>query len=391
MRRSKGRVVHANAFARRSLPKFLLRLEFTQPSDWPPHLLRAWQIVNGTLGLSAREALSVMLDSVSAAHRCVVAENQGVNQIEEREALKKVRTACKRVLERIEDAPSDVSAKLRRRLDKEILPLIREPVIDLEVIQAIFEAAAGVFGEFPKRGRSPLPNLLHEVQESRLSTLGATLRRKLELAITDLGNPSAAKRADAVQVFETLAGILFAEKTPKIKTGTHLLRSKYVGELAAIWRRAGLKPSRANHPSNPNYRSKFHRFAEFVLTEIAQPQSRRHDPNIKALVAPLAPMDLPEEIRGNQQSTEACRSKVVNQRRPSVGRRSARNYRARLHKQWHLIPCSKLGLVNAGIGTVPSTEGGKRNPQNEEGPRPYLPRAIRQVDRLRRVRFRECQ
>ena len=296
MRRFKGRVVRANAFARRSLPKFVLQLRSTRPSDWPPQLLRAWQIVNGTLGLSDREALSVMLDSVSAAHGCVVAENQRVNQIEEREALKKVRKACKRALERIQDAPSDVSAKLRRRLDKEIRPLIREPVIDLEVIQSIFEAAASVFGEFPIRGPS-LSNLLHEVREIRFSTLSATLRRKLELAIADLGKPSTAKHVDAVLVFETLVGILFAEKTPKIKSGTHQLRSKYVAELAAIWRRAGLKPSRANHPSNPKYKSKFHRFAEFVLTEIAQPQSRRHDPNIKALVAPLAPMDLPEEIR----------------------------------------------------------------------------------------------
>ena len=171
MRRFKGRVVRANAFARRSLPKFRLRLRSTRPSDWPPHLVRAWQIVNGTLGLSDGEALSVMLDSVSAAHGCVVAENQGVNQIEEREALKKVRKACKRALERIEDAPSDVSAKLRRRLDKEIRPLIREPVIDLEVIQSIFEAAAGVFGEFPNRGRSLLPICCTKCERSAFQRL----------------------------------------------------------------------------------------------------------------------------------------------------------------------------------------------------------------------------
>ena len=83
------------------------------------------------------------------------------------EALKKVRIACKRALERIEDARSDVSAKLRRRLDKEIRPLIREPVIDLEVIQSIFEAAASVFGEFPIRGPS-LSKLLRGVGKTPL-------------------------------------------------------------------------------------------------------------------------------------------------------------------------------------------------------------------------------
>jgi hypothetical protein len=296
MRKFKGRVVRANAFARRSLPKVLLRLKSTRPSDWPPHLLCAWQIVNGALGLSDCEAVSVILDSVSAAHGCVVAENQRVNQIEEREALKKVRIACKRALERILDASSDVSAKLRRRLDKEIRPLIREPVIDLEVIQSIFEAAASVFAEFPTRGPS-LPNLLHKVREIHLSTLSATLRRKLELAITDLGEPSTAKHVDAIMVFETLAGILFAEKTPKIKSGTHQFRSKYVAELAEIWCRAGLKPSRANHPSNADYRSEFHHFADLVLSEIAEPQWRRHDRSFEALVALLAPIRPPEEIQ----------------------------------------------------------------------------------------------
>ena len=97
-----------------------------------------------------------------AAHGCVVAENQRVNQIEEREALKKVRIACKRALERIRGAPSEVSARLRRRLDEEIHPRIREPVIDLEVIQSIFEAAASVVDEFPVRGPS-LSNLQREV------------------------------------------------------------------------------------------------------------------------------------------------------------------------------------------------------------------------------------
>ena len=174
----------------------------------------------------------------------------------------------------------------------------------------------------------------------------------------------------AVQVFETLAGILFAEKTPKIKTGTHQLRSKYVGELAAIWRRAGLKPSRANHPSNPNYRSKFHRFAEFVLTEIAQPQSRRHDPNIEALVAPLAPMDLPEEIRRISRAP-----RHVDQKWLISDDHLRTAFRGEIIEQdsisnWHLIPWSKLAC-KCGIGIVPSTEGGKRNPQSKQGPRPY--------------------
>ena len=94
----------------------------------------------------------MILYSVSAAHRCVGAENQRANRIGEVEALEKVRNACERVLKRLQHSPAEVSAKLLRRLDEEIHPLIREPVIDLEVIQSIFEAVASVLDEFPIRG-----------------------------------------------------------------------------------------------------------------------------------------------------------------------------------------------------------------------------------------------
>ena len=201
-----------------SLAKLQLRLRSTPPSDWPPHLLRAWQIVNGALELSESKVHSVILDSVSAAHRCVGAENQCVSRIAEIEALEEVRNACKRVLQRVQDDPADVSAKLRRRLDKEILPSIQEPVIDLEVIQSIFEAAASVFDEFPVRGPS-LSNLLREVGENHFSNLSATLRRELEQAITDLGKRSKGKRFTAEALLKALAGASLPRKLKKSKPG----------------------------------------------------------------------------------------------------------------------------------------------------------------------------
>lgn len=57
----------------------------------------------------------------------------------------------------------------------------------------------------------------------------------------------------------------------------------YCSALAVIWRGAGLKPSRARHPYNPAYRSRFHRFADLILTEMMEPWALRHDDNLDEL------------------------------------------------------------------------------------------------------------
>jgi len=108
------------------------------------------------------------------------------------------------------------------------------------------------------------------------------LRRELEQAIVDLRERLKAKRFTAEALFKALSEALPAKKTQKIKTGTHQLRSQYIADIGKIWRNAGLKPSRANNPWTVGYSSRFHRFAEFVLTAIAEPQTRRDDSDIYA-------------------------------------------------------------------------------------------------------------
>jgi hypothetical protein len=57
----------------------------------------------------------------------------------------------------------------------------------------------------------------------------------------------------------------------------------YVAAVADVWRRAGLRPSRARHPADPSYRSRFHRFVDLVLTEMVEPWARRHDGSLDAV------------------------------------------------------------------------------------------------------------
>ncbi len=50
-----------------------------------------------------------------------------------------------------------------------------------------------------------------------------------------------------------------------------------MGELAEIWQQAGLTPSRAIAYLDDSYRSRFHRFAELILTAMAAPWALQHN------------------------------------------------------------------------------------------------------------------
>src|SRR5262249_12673751 len=61
------------------------------------------------------------------------------------------------------------------------------------------------------------------------------------------------------------------------------LISDYVTNIAALWRENGLPATRANYPGHPEYKSKMHRFADLVLTAVAEPGSNRHGPDLEAI------------------------------------------------------------------------------------------------------------
>jgi len=94
---------------------------------------------------------------------------------------------------------------------------------------------------------------------------------------------------NAAGVCESIASALDGDKG--INTAIHDLITEYVAALAEIWLQHGIKPARAAHPSNPNYRGKFHRFADLVLTSAVEPWSRRHDGDNQELLATLREAD----------------------------------------------------------------------------------------------------
>src|SRR5271169_3541612 len=86
-----GRKASVDFRARRSLPQLLLRLRSKPNGEWPPPLSDAWQILNSDLKLPHVKALPVILESVSAAHQCLKAQNQQLRDLEEIEAAARIR------------------------------------------------------------------------------------------------------------------------------------------------------------------------------------------------------------------------------------------------------------------------------------------------------------
>ena len=106
----------------------------------------ARRLLCNELGLTEEEMLTIVTGSVTAAHDCARAINRRSVDIIEFKARDKLGVAFARIAKCAKRAP----AKLRRRLNERLIPLIREAPIDLEVIEAIFDAAVAAFWEFPK-------------------------------------------------------------------------------------------------------------------------------------------------------------------------------------------------------------------------------------------------
>jgi len=72
-----------------------------------------------------------------------------------------------------------------------------------------------------------------------------------------------------------------------------------VAAAAGIWLQHGIKPTRAFRPSNGDYKSKFTRFVDLVLTCIVEPWSKRYDGNQRETAAKLyaAHAQLPKDDR----------------------------------------------------------------------------------------------
>jgi hypothetical protein len=180
-------------------------------------------------------------------------------------------------------------------------------VVDSEIIEGILDVAATVFAKFSdnEAARTALDALSVTSSDGRriiglssdYSGLDFDSRRNCESALSAL-----ARKTDAVTasiVFEALAAAMAADRPTGARADVSDLIVRYVAVVAMLWRKLGLRPTRATRRWDPKYKSRFHRFVALVLTAMTEPSSRRHDENIELIADKIraAHARLPPELR----------------------------------------------------------------------------------------------
>jgi hypothetical protein len=237
------------------------------------------------LALSDEIALAILIDTVTAAHLYAQKIDRRSGNVVE---LQK-RIELHGGFLRISRCAKRVPAKLRKRLDAEIVPLVQQNPVDTEVIEAIFDAAVSVFTEYSQEeaAKTALAVLTYQLPGGQqyltvrndFAALSMADRIKAEKVLTAVGK-KLKQKTTTENVFTALASALDIKRAARINSAIHELIVDYVAAVAAIWRSSGLKPSRAYHQLDPTYKSSFHSFADIILTAMVEPWVRRHDGNL---------------------------------------------------------------------------------------------------------------
>jgi hypothetical protein len=275
-----ARKARPNFLARRQLPQFLRLLKAKPPAAWPKHLAAAWRILCEDLNLPSPQAREVIWDSVEAAHHWVVTQDLLCREIAELEARTEARRACLRISNCLK--PERAPASLRKYLNEAAFDLLQNSVIDLEIIESIFDTTLAILVGFPDdESARTARKALRKLRKTNYSSLGA-IRGEAEKSI-NVWASSASQKTAAKDFFATLGHGLNLKDPANGKITVRALTVEYVRSVATSWRRAGLKPTRISNTYNAAFRTKFHLFADLALTAMAEPWALRHDGALEIL------------------------------------------------------------------------------------------------------------
>jgi hypothetical protein len=266
-----GREAQFNFRGRRSLTQSQLHLRLVQVSDWPPRLRKTYEVLTNELSLPRETATGLIVQSLQPALKCLQAQNQLLNRNEKTETHGRLQRICFRVSKGIKRGP----AALRTRLEQELGPLVHAPIIDLEIIEAIFEKTAAAFEEWSKDEITAATRALREWRTSLSAALTAEARAAAEKSLVDLAANAPTGGPTAMEVFGALGEALKHTKELDRSTQIRSFIVDYVAEIAELWRQVGLRPGRAYSESDPTYFSRFHWFADDILATIAGSSEER--------------------------------------------------------------------------------------------------------------------
>jgi hypothetical protein len=309
------RKARAVPFARKRRDSLLQDIPTASMTHGSKHLLIARKILIEELGLADARAKAVLIDSYRAAHSSAQAINQRSRDIADFAARARFRKIFKRMAKCARRSP----ARLRCVLDHDVASAIENDIVDSESAEALIHALVAAFASSPEEASSlaVLRALTHsslpkygeldrrslrrcfaeasDFLQEDYSALQATDQRSIESALTELRKNDL--ESNAADVCESIANALGDDKV--IDPAIHDLITEYVAAVVDVWLQHGIKPTRSVRFSHPNYRGKFHRFADLVLTAAVEPWSKRHDDDQHQLSERLrnAHAQLPSDIR----------------------------------------------------------------------------------------------
>jgi hypothetical protein len=272
--RGRARPVH---YARMRVSSVTRTVTYSAQEKWAPHLQLANKILEEEGKLSAPLARRIIAKSVTCALVCAQAMDNRALALSRCQSKTKVTKSFARLANCLARAP----ARLRHRLDQRVRAILQEP-FNSESIEALIDAT---YRAFTLLKVDPAPTALRALSAVRwqnkkliglkanYSALDPAIHRKCETAIASV--PDSAP-GTAMAVLNALAGaIKDATSTGVPRDSSDLIRD-YVSSVAVLWRDNGLSAGRAYHYDNRQYRSRFHRFVELVLTAVTEPGSNRH-------------------------------------------------------------------------------------------------------------------
>lgn len=297
--------------SRFNIDRLLAHLQRKPLGAWPKHLKMAWEILIEQK-LSETDAHRVLTLSVGSAHRCACAVDRQAGMFVRSNDQQKVAKSFLRLKNCIRRSP----VRLRDSLDAEICKLCQEGVVDTELVTSVIRAAKVAFleckgGEAARTALKILAGYEHSDDNDETIALADDyadqsweIRLAVERALVRL-LARRSNRVSALGVFSCLASATKGKKLKGRRREIAPLLVAYLREVACHWREARLEPTRIfrkqEHGKEKTARhvSRFHRFADLVLTAIVEPWSRRHDGDLKSLGAQIREVhrSLPREER----------------------------------------------------------------------------------------------
>jgi hypothetical protein len=180
---------------------------------------------------------------------------------------------------------------------------------DLEVIEGVFDSVAAVFMQHAndKTAATALGAMVvsapgretYNWLKSDYSGLRPEVQRSYEASLAKIGRKN--HTVSAFTVFAALASGFDGEvvSPQRAYPEVTVILQNYVAEVTDLWRAQGLHPTRATHPENPEYKSRFHVFVDLILSAVAEPWTDRYTGDVEELRNKAAEVraSLPDDIR----------------------------------------------------------------------------------------------